>query len=119
MKDETPTKKTPWSEHDWFKNCVAILPFARWGFLLFLAVGGYYVYQRDVNAAQLVNVSDLKRDLDDTKKAVERNRIEREKDVDQIRRDMLTRELFEAKSAVFIQRLDQIDKKLEALADRP
>lgn len=121
MEIETLTKneKSPWSERPWYQNCIAVMPFIRWAVIVVLALGGYYVYQRDVNAAQLVNVTDLKRDIEATKKTVEADRISGDKSFDTLRREMLTREVYEAKQEAVLQRLDRIDKTLESLLSRP
>jgi hypothetical protein len=128
MENETSTpKKTTtrravkWSEQAWYQNCMAVMPFVRWAAVIISLALGYYVYQRDVNAAQAVNVTQLKADQDTLKRTVELNRTEREKQFDEMEKKldkMLTRELYEAYHATDQEKFDRLEKLLTQLLSR-
>lgn len=108
-----------WADQTWYQNCVAVMVFVRWIIVVCMFLAGYYVYQRDVNAAQAVNVVDLKREQSELKKVVEQNKAERDRQLDEIKRTMLTRELYEAYHANDVQKIEAIQKMVEQLINRP
>lgn len=112
---ETSTEKemTSWYDGKFFKGCLAVMPFIRWAIVAAMFIFGAYMYQRDTNAAQRINVVDLKRELDSTNKKIEERGLARDKQMEK----MLTREVFEAYHSADIQRMERIENMLQQILE--
>ncbi len=109
------TEGKPIEDRTWFRNAKAGAALLRWIVIVGLAIGGYYVYQRDVNAATAVNVVDLKNEQGRLATRLDKFEIEHRQALDRV----LTRELYEAYRKADIERMNRIEITLERIAARP
>lgn len=108
-----------WYETKTYKSLAAFVALFRWVVVGAVFLFGVYLYQRDINAQQAISVVDLQRDLNETKKAVSDYKSDTDKQLQSIRKDMLTRELYEAYRAADVERMARIEKLVEAVSNRP
>lgn len=114
---QTPDK-TPWRDSEWFQNCLALMPLVRWGIVAAMFLFGVYLYQRDTNAASTVNIADLKSGQESMKAEMARRVADRDKQIEELRRAMLTREVFEAYHQADKLRMERIEQLLNRLLER-
>src|SRR6187402_1584533 len=114
--------KIPLSERDWFKSVMAIMPIVRSGVvvvaMMLSGLATYYIYQQNVNAQQIADIGELKKEQQRIDEGMKANKVIRDQQVDEIKRTMLTKDVFEAKSEAASQRLDRIEKMVEQLLMR-
>lgn len=119
---EEETKPPPWTESKFAKNVTFIFPFIRWiivfGSLIFSAGLGYYVYQRDTNQQQAINVSEIQKEQIALRQSLTDYKIETEKQFQLIRAEMLTRELAKSWRDADVERMIRIEKALDAIENR-
>lgn len=92
-----------------------VLPLIQWILMICIAVGMYFLSTRDsqtVQAQQLGEVRNEQRAIRDT---VDKNKAEREKQLDDLKRQMLTKEVFEAYHQNDSERFGRMEKLLEQL----
>ena len=87
----------------------------QWGVVVVVGLFGIYAYQRDTNAANTVNVNDLQRRIDGMEATVKSNRADIDRQTADMKREMLTKEVFEAYHATDQQRFERMEKMLEQL----
>jgi hypothetical protein len=107
-----------WYDGKFYKSCMAIFPFVRWAIVIGFFIFGLYLYQRDTNAQQTVSVSDIQREQNIAKAAFSEYKSANDQQFQQLRREVLTRELFEAYRAADMERIARMEKSLEAIAAR-
>ncbi len=114
-KASTSESASAWYEGRVYKSFLAAFSIIRWVIVAAVFGLGVYMYQRDVNAQQTVNVGDLDRKYSRLEQTVNENRQAEEKHAEK----MLTREVYEAYHNADAQRMDRIEKSLEMIAQRP
>lgn len=106
-----------WYDGKFFKSCMALLPLFRWLIVLAMFLAGVYVYQRDTNAASVVNIADLQRGQESIKLDILNRAAARDKQLEDVKRQMLTREVFEAYHESDKQRLERIESMIQRLLE--
>ncbi len=115
----THSTEKPLEERTWFRNTKAVAAVFRWMVIVVLAIGGYYIYQRDVNAATAVNVTDLDRRQKATETRLDKLDSDTKQKIELIETKMLTRELYEAYHKLDAEKMDRMEQSLERIAARP
>jgi hypothetical protein len=109
----TPKEQPAWYDGKFFKSCQAAMPFVRWGIIAAMFLSGVYMYQRDTNAAANVNLLDLQKGQESIKLDIIQRAATRDRQFDDVKKQMLTREVFEAYHESDKQRMERIEKMLE------
>lgn len=108
-----------WYDGKFYRSIKELLPWFRWVIVGIMFAVGVYIYQRDTNAQQTVSVQDIQREQATAKAVLSEYKVKTEEQFQQLRREMLTRELFEAYRAADIERMNRMEKSLEMIAIRP
>lgn len=109
----------PWYDGKFYKSCLAAFAVLRWVIVAGVFAFGAYIYQRDVNAQQTVNLVDVKREQDQLRATFTEYKMDAERQFQTLRKEMLTRELYEVYRKGDSERLERIEKSLEIIAARP
>jgi hypothetical protein len=104
-----------WYEGKTYKSLIAVLAITRWLVVAVVFGFGVYIYQRDVNAQTTVNLSDVQRELTETRALINERKAERDRQIDVLSSHMLTKEVFDERSAAINQRLDRIEHMTEQI----
>lgn len=83
-----------------------------------MAIGGLYLYQRDTNAQQVINLSDLQRKQDVLQKTLDDRWTNRNKEMSELKGGIVTKEIFDERTNYINKRLDQIDERTMEILDR-
>ena len=105
---------TTWRDSPFWQSLEALRPWLQWGLVALSMVLGVYLYQRDTNAQQILNLTDLQRKQDAFEKALATEKSDRLQD----RKDMVTRELFNERTEAFQKQLTNIDNRTIEILDR-
>jgi hypothetical protein len=81
-------------------------------------VGGYWLYNRDTQTVQAQEIRDAKQKIDSLESAIEKNRGERDRQLDVINQKMLTKEVFEAYHNNDVQRMERMEKVMERILEK-
>lgn len=108
----------PIEERTWFKNLATLGGVIRWAIVLVGLVGGYYIYQRDINAQNTVSIDAINAKVESVAQSVEKNRTVREQQIDEIKRIMLTRELYEAYHEADKRQMERIEETLKRILEK-
>ncbi len=114
----TDTNGKTWRQSSVFQSLEALRPWLQWGFLGVLAIGGTYLYQRDTNAQQSVDMTDIKRKQDVLQKTMDERWLNRNKEMLDMKNGVVSKELFEERTNYINKRLDQIDQRTMEILNR-
>lgn len=110
--------KQSWRQSPLFQSLEALRPWMQWGLILVMAIGGLYLYQRDTNAQQVINLSDLQRKQDVLQKTLDDRWTNRNKEMSELKGGIVTKEIFDERTNYINKRLDQIDERTMEILDR-
>lgn len=116
--DDLGDGKKSWRQSQLFQSLEALRPWLQWGFLLLMAIGGTYLYQRDTNAQQNINLFELQRKQDGLQKTMDERWSNRNKEIGDLKMTIVSKELFEERTGAIKDRLDLIDKRTLEILDR-
>ena len=88
-----------WRDGAVFKSLEALRPWLQWAMIGVSFIFGFYLYQHDTNAQNNISVADLKREADSLKQVVANEKMQNAKEIEALRRDMVTKELFEERTS--------------------
>ena len=115
--------KASWRDGPVFKTLEALRPWLQWLVIVVMFFGGMYLYQRDTNTQQVVNVGDLQRKQADLEKALSTEQATRIKEISDLRSIIVTKELFEERTGAIKTQVNTIDTRtieiLNRLPSRP
>lgn len=115
--------KLSWRDSPLFKTLEALRPWLQWLVIVVMFFGGMYLYQRDSNTQQVVNVGDLQRKQADLEKALSTEQATRIKEISDLRSIIVTKELFEERTGAIKTQVNTIDTRtieiLNRLPSRP
>lgn len=106
--------KPPWYESATYKSCLAAAAVLRWVIVAVVFSFGAYMYQRDVNAQQTVNVGDLDRRYTALAKTLDERTAARDKQMERL----VTTERFDERTTNISQRLERIEARQEEILMR-
>lgn len=115
--DNNSTPAT-WYDGSFFKGFQSVLPFINWAILLTCFVGGAMLFNRDSNISQAAALRELQAEQKRTLEAVALNKQERVGQIQDIKKEMLPREVFDAKMEALRAELEQTRKLTEKILER-
>lgn len=107
-----------WYEKPFYKGFSALLPAAQWCVMLTILVGGSILYYRDSNVAQASSLRDITVQQQAIKETIAGNKLEREQQIRDVRREMLPREIFEAYMKAIQAKQEEQQRLLEKILDK-
>lgn len=114
------TEETPKTEEKGFMSGLnKALPIANWVFNLAMFIGIALLASHDSAKDQTTQINEIKAGQQQLKETIETRKTERDKQFDEIKKIMLSRDVFEAYHSNDVQRMERIEKTLEQLAERP
>lgn len=108
-----------WYDNKSWKSILEIFKILPWVIALGVGAFGVYMYQRDTNTQQIVNVTEMQRKQEISEKNLADYKNETNGKIDKLRQEMLTRELFEVYRKSDTERWDRMEKTLETSSSRP
>ena len=92
-----------------------ILPFLQWVLTIAIAVGLYALTTRDTQTAQAFEINKITSEQQNLRRDFEARKNERDKQIEEIKKEMLTRDVFDAYHETDVKRMERIEKMLEDL----
>lgn len=101
------------------RNSVAaflrVLPVIQWAMTIAIAIAVFALTTRDTQQVQSSEIGRILRDQQDIRATMAERKTEREKQIEELKREMLTKQVFEAYHSADLQRLERIEKMLEEI----
>jgi hypothetical protein len=107
-----------WRDSQLFQTAEALRPWLQWAMIGLLALSGMYLYQRDTNAQQVVNVGELQRKHDILQKTFEERTAAQDKRITELKDTMVTQELFEERTVSIKQQIGIVDNRTIEILNR-
>lgn len=110
------TNASPSNEQNSFlKGFLNYLPVIQWVLTLFIAAAVFALSQRDLQTTQAQETRETARKIQALELQFERGREARDRQIESLKKEMLTREVFEAYHSADSERMNRIEKMLEQL----
>lgn len=87
-------------------------------YAVFLTVGGYWLYTRDAQTVQAQELRDVKTGQKQLEKVMDERTLKRDQQLNEMKNQMLTRELYEAYHKGDIERMERMEKMLERILEK-
>lgn len=112
------TENASWRDGPVFKTLEALRPWIQWALIGVLALVGMYLYQRDTNAQNTLNLTDLQRKQDLLQKTMDERTNARTKEINELKDRMVTKELFEERTGAIKTQVGIIDNRTIEILNR-
>ena len=107
------------NEKGFLSGILKVLPLLQIAATVVIAVGLYAVATRD---AQTVQASEINRILNEqkaTRDLMTERKNERDKQIDELKKIMLTKDIFEAYHSNDVQRMERMEKMMQQMLEKP
>jgi uncharacterized protein HemX len=119
MRTPTNNVKAPPTKLQRFLNGFnSALPVAALVWAICLTIGGYWLYVRDSQTVQAQEVKELKQGQKTIEKTMEDRKQERDKQFQELKEMMLTKEVFNVYHKADTERMERMEKMLERLLEK-
>lgn len=105
------------SESGFVAGFLKYLPVIQWALTIALGVGVFALSQRDLQATQAATVTDTKNRVQNIESYIEKRKEERDKQLADIKNEMLTKEVFDAYHKNDTERMKRIEDMVEKLLE--
>ena len=106
---------TAWSDQVWFKNAKVFGAILRWTVVAIAIVWGWWGYQHDLNAQNLVSLEQVNAKQEELDATAKIHKVEFDNQIRGLRESTVSRERFEERTQAIGQRLDRIEAGINQL----
>ena len=114
MSEQPPNKQT---DTGFVAGFFKYMPIVQWALTIVIAIGLFAVSQRDSQTVQGHEIRETQEKVKAVESEMDRRRDEREKQMEEMKRTVLTREVFEAYHKADQERMTRLEKMIERLLE--
>ena len=116
---QMPSVSPPSAANNYLAGFLKILPVLQWGLTIACAVAFFILATRDAQTVQASEINRIVNEQKATRDLMTERKNERDKQVEELKRIMLTKDIFDAYHQNDVQRMERIEKMLQQILEKP
>ena len=104
-------------EKSFVNNFLKYMPLMQWVMTIIIAIAVVALSQRDSQTAQAQTVAETKNRVTSIEQAIDKKSEARDRQIDSFRKEILTREVFDAYHKADSDRMDRVEKMIQQLLE--
>ena len=118
MDTQTSHVTATWQKSTVFRTLEAIRPWIQWLMVVIMALISWYIYYHDVTIQSSNAIIELQKQQTMMQKTMDERNTEYRLEIQRIRSEMITRELFEERTGSMKQQMKEIDARTIEILNR-
>lgn len=115
--NEIETQTSPVQERGFLAGFLRVLPIIQWALTVIVAIGLFVLSQRESQTVQAQDIRDTQKKVENLERDIDKQKSERDRQIEELKRTILTREVYDAYHNADTERMNRMEKMIERILE--